>query len=137
MDRRQFLTSVAASVPLPLAVGHLHGGATIDPDRTFATPEEARRSPREQLAYVIGVYAGTGIEKPDYLATIDLDPASKTHDSEVVHRLPMPNVGDELHQLRLECLCQLSRHAALEIFDHSRPRFGPDSHRRHSEPGQT
>jgi selenium-binding protein 1 len=96
MDRRQFLTSVAASVPLPLAVGHLHAGATIDPDRTFATPEEARKSPPEQLAYVIGVYAGTGIEKPDYLATIDLDPASKTY-SEVVHRLPMPNVGDELH----------------------------------------
>ena len=42
------------------------------------------------------VYAGTGTPKPDYLATVDLDPASKTY-SQVVHRLPMPNVGDELH----------------------------------------
>ena len=48
------------------------------------------------MGYVIGVYAGTDIKKPDYLATIDLDPASKTY-SQVIHRLPMPNVGDELH----------------------------------------
>src|SRR4030095_888314 len=65
-------------------------------DRTFASPEEARKSPPETLAYVIGVYAGTGVQKPDYLATIDLDPASKTY-SQVIHRLPMRNVGDELH----------------------------------------
>jgi len=44
----------------------------------------------------MGVYTGTGIDKPDYLATVDLDPASKTY-SQIVHRLPMPNVGDELH----------------------------------------
>ena len=34
--------------------------------------------------------------RPDYLATIDLDPASQTY-SQVIHRLAMPNVGDELH----------------------------------------
>jgi selenium-binding protein 1 len=65
-------------------------------ERTFATPEAARNSAPEKLAYVIGVYAGTGVEKPDFLATIDLDPASKTY-SQVIHRLAMPNVGDELH----------------------------------------
>jgi selenium-binding protein 1 len=48
------------------------------------------------LAYVTAVYAGTAIKKPDYLATIDLNPASTTY-SQVIHRLPMPNVGDELH----------------------------------------
>src|SRR5204863_10004636 len=52
--------------------------------------------PPENLAYVLGLYSGTGVAKPDYLATVDLDPASKTY-SQVVHRLPMPNVGDELH----------------------------------------
>ena len=54
------------------------------------------KSPPEKLAYVVGVYAGTGVKEPDYLATIDLDPTSKTY-SQVIHRLPMPTVGDELH----------------------------------------
>ncbi len=40
--------------------------------------------------------AGTGIEKPDYLATIDADPESPTY-SKVVHRLPTTHLGDELH----------------------------------------
>jgi selenium-binding protein 1 len=96
MDRRRFLTSVAAGGALALATGRLRAGETGEDDRTFATPEDARKSPPEKLAYVIGVYAGTGANKPDYLATIDVDPASKTY-SQVVNRLPMPNVGDELH----------------------------------------
>ncbi len=70
--------------------GHQHG------ERIFPTPADARKSPPEKLAYVVATYAGTGIKKPDYLATIDLDPASKTY-SQVIHRLEMPNVGDELH----------------------------------------
>jgi len=96
MDRRQFLASAAVGVSLNrmsvlLAADQSHQG-----DRTFATPEEARKSPREELAYVTCGYAGTGAENADYLATLDLDPASKTY-SQVVHRLPMPNIGDELH----------------------------------------
>jgi len=39
---------------------------------------------------------GTGIEKPDYLATVDVDPNSPTY-SKVIHRLPVPYLGDELH----------------------------------------
>lgn len=39
---------------------------------------------------------GTGIEKPDFLATVDVDPNSATY-SKVIHRLHMPYVGDELH----------------------------------------
>ena len=39
---------------------------------------------------------GTGREKPDYLATVDVDPSSKTY-TKVIHRLPVPYVGDELH----------------------------------------
>jgi methanethiol oxidase len=39
---------------------------------------------------------GIGKEKPDYLATVDVDPSSPTY-SKVIHRLPMPYVGDELH----------------------------------------
>jgi selenium-binding protein 1 len=96
MDRRQFLTSAAVGVSLAGMSRLIAKDETNPGDRTFATPEEARKSPPEQVAYVTCVYAGTGIEKADYLATLDLDPASKTY-SQVIHRLPMPNVGDELH----------------------------------------
>jgi methanethiol oxidase len=65
-------------------------------ERIFPTPGDAHKSPPEKLAYVVATYAGTGIEKPDYLATIDVDPASASY-SQVIHRLKMPNVGDELH----------------------------------------
>src|SRR6476660_5410484 len=96
MDRRQFLTSVAASGALAATGGRLRADDTGHADRTFATVADARKSPPETLAYVIGVHTGTAVNKPDYLATIDVDPASKTY-SQVTHRLPMPNVGDELH----------------------------------------
>src|SRR5262245_9523367 len=92
MNRRDFLATAAAA-PFALSAAK---GLAAEPDRTFATPEGAAKSPPETLAYVIGVYAGTGVKEPDYLATIDVDPASKTY-SQVVHRLKMPNVGDELH----------------------------------------
>ncbi|CAK8567112.1 unnamed protein product [Lathyrus sativus] len=62
----------------------------------YATPLDAIKGPRETLIYVTAVYTGTGIEKPDYLATVDVDPNSPTF-SKVIHRLPVPNVGDELH----------------------------------------
>jgi selenium-binding protein 1 len=51
---------------------------------------------REKILYVNALYTGTGIEQPDYLATVDVDPASPTY-SQVTYRTPMPNVGDELH----------------------------------------
>ena len=95
MNRRQFLASAAAVGSLALDLRQLRGDQQSD-DRTFATPEAARKSPPEQLGYVMGVYAGTGVKKPDYLATIDVDPQSKTY-SQVIHRVRMPQVGDELH----------------------------------------
>src|SRR5258708_9172996 len=95
MNRRQFLASAAIAGSVGLNLRQLRGDDQND-GRTFATPEAARKSPPEQLGYVIGVYAGTDVKKPDYLATIDLDPASKTY-SQVIHRLSMPNAGDELH----------------------------------------
>ena len=64
----------------------------------YASPEEAIRAPRELLLYTIAIYTGTGIQKPDYLATIDVDPNSPTF-SKVIHRLDMPNIGDELHHM--------------------------------------
>lgn len=51
---------------------------------------------REKLLYTVALYVGTGIEKPDYLATVDVDPDSPTYCS-VVARTEMPQIGDELH----------------------------------------
>ena len=42
MDRRQFLSSVAASGALAVTGNRLLAGEPGDQDRTFATPEEAR-----------------------------------------------------------------------------------------------
>ncbi|XP_009083029.1 PREDICTED: selenium-binding protein 1 [Acanthisitta chloris] len=54
------------------------------------------KGPREQILYLPCIYRNTGIEKPDYLATVDVDPKSP-HYCQVIHRLPMPNLQDELH----------------------------------------
>ena len=62
----------------------------------YASPAEAMKAPREKLLYTVALYVGTGIQKPDYLATIDADPESPTY-SQVISRLEMPNIGDELH----------------------------------------
>jgi selenium-binding protein 1 len=62
----------------------------------YASPQDAMQADRETLLYTIALYTGTGIEAPDYLATIDVDPQSPTY-SQVIHRLPMPYLGDELH----------------------------------------
>lgn len=49
---------------------------------------------REKLIYVPAIIADAS--RPDYLATVDVDPASPSY-STVIHRLPMPFKGDELH----------------------------------------
>ncbi|MBY8976691.1 selenium-binding family protein [Rhodobacteraceae bacterium NNCM2] len=64
----------------------------------YASPQEAMQADREKLLYTIGIYTGTGIEAPDYLATIDCNPRSKNY-SKVIHRLEMPGIGDELHHM--------------------------------------
>ena len=64
----------------------------------YASPSDAIKAPNEKLLYTIAIYTGTGIQKPDYLATIDVDPDSPTY-SQVIHRLEMPGIGDELHHM--------------------------------------
>jgi selenium-binding protein 1 len=97
MDRREFLAATALTAgPLLLGDRTLLGDEPKDDARIFATPADARKSPPETLAYVVVTYAGTPVKEPDYLATIDVDPKSKTY-GQVVHRLKMPTQGDELH----------------------------------------
>jgi selenium-binding protein 1 len=100
MRRREFLKTTAASTVLfsaasSSALAFDDKDATCC-DRTYASPADAMKAPPETLAYVPAIYAGTDVKKPDYLATIDVDPSSKTY-SQVISRLPMPNIGDELH----------------------------------------
>ena len=64
----------------------------------YSSPAEAIKAPKEKLLYTIAIYTGTGIQKPDYLATVDVDPDSPTY-SKVIHRLEMPGIGDELHHM--------------------------------------
>nr|XP_013798541.1 PREDICTED: selenium-binding protein 1-like [Apteryx mantelli mantelli] len=58
--------------------------------------QASSEGPREELAYVTCTYRETGIDQPDFLATIDLNPRSP-HYCQVIHRLPMPNLKDELY----------------------------------------
>jgi len=64
----------------------------------YATPKDAfENGPREQIIYMTCISTNTtSKENPDYLATVDVDPESPTF-SQVIHRLPMPYLEDELH----------------------------------------
>lgn len=100
-DRRDFVKVAAASAAV-WGGSRMGFGQRQDPiepaccPRTYATVADAMQSGRETVAFVPGIYSGTGIARPDYLATIDLDVSSATY-GQVIHRLPMPYVGDELH----------------------------------------
>ncbi len=102
MRRRDFLVGTATGLATAGLISgrskaetHDHGAHELC-QHMYPTPQAAMRSPRETVAFVPAIYVGTGISKPDYLAVVDLDPQSPTF-SQVVSRLPMPNVGDELH----------------------------------------
>jgi selenium-binding protein 1 len=99
MRRRDFLAATAATVFVPRCSqlrwpGQESGPSQLGPG--FATPRDAIRSPREKLLYTVGLYTGTEVKAPDFLATVDVDPKSSRY-CQVIHRLPMPHLGDELH----------------------------------------
>jgi selenium-binding protein 1 len=100
MRRRDFLTSGAAAAVAPSVLcGNMFAEETpkkLCHGLTYPSPKAAMLAPREKLVHVVGIYAGTPVKKPDYLATVDLDPESKTL-GQVIDRLEMPNIGDELH----------------------------------------
>ena len=83
----------------------------------YASPEEAMKAEPEKVLYAIALYEGTGIEEPDYLAAVDVDPSSPTY-SKVINRTPMPQVGDELHHFGWNAcssaLCPSAPHPHIE-----------------------
>jgi selenium-binding protein 1 len=67
----------------------------LRPDPTFyPSPRLASEAPPETLAYMVTIDPER--QRPDALMTVDVDPASSSY-RQVVSRLEMPNVGDELH----------------------------------------
>ena len=86
-------------------------------DPTFyPSPKLAIKAPKESLAYVAALNAN-GSNKPDALVVVDVDPQSKNY-GEIVGRLDMPNVGDELHHFGWNAcssaLCPYSAHPHVE-----------------------
>src|SRR5215204_3079334 len=57
----------------------------------YASPDDARGAPPEEFLYLVCLREGTGVDEPDFLAVVDAE------EGRIVHELPMPNVGDELH----------------------------------------
>ncbi|HUI27041.1 MAG TPA: selenium-binding protein SBP56-related protein, partial [Candidatus Kryptonia bacterium] len=41
----------------------------------YASPEAAREQPPEHFLYVAALYEGTGIDRPDFIAVVDVDPS--------------------------------------------------------------
>ena len=102
MQRRDFLMGTAAGLmasglPRSTARGqeHVHGSDALC-ELMYASPHAAMLAPRETMAFVPAIYVGTAADRPDYLAVVDVDPQSTDY-GQVVSRLEMPNVGDELH----------------------------------------
>ena len=81
-------------------IGPSHGSCHSNP-AGYATPMDAMlHGSHEKMVYVTCVVPrpeGATPTRPDYLATVDVDPASETH-GQIIHRLHMPcGSGDELH----------------------------------------
>ncbi|XP_018494690.1 methanethiol oxidase [Galendromus occidentalis] len=62
----------------------------------YPSPREAQKGPREKLLYVPCIVPTK--KRPDYLAVIDIDPSSQDY-LKVIHRTPVPHLGDELHHM--------------------------------------
>ncbi|QIN82633.1 selenium-binding protein [Rubrobacter tropicus] len=87
----------------------------LRPDPTYyPSPRMAMQAPKEKLAYV-AVLNPNG--RPDALAVMDVDPDSSTY-TEVVGRVEMPVMGDELHHFGWNAcsasLCPYAPHPHLE-----------------------
>ena len=88
------------------------------PDPTFyPSPRMAAEGPREKLAYVGDFNPDPSNGKHDSLCVIDTDPKSSSY-SQIVGRLEMPGVGDEMHHFGWNAcsaaLCPYAPHPHVE-----------------------
>ncbi len=89
---------------------------TMFPDPTFyPSPRLAAQAPAEKLAYVVTINPEG--KRPDALVVVDVDRASPSY-AQVVGRVEMPNVGDELHHFGWNAcssaLCPYAPHPHIE-----------------------
>jgi len=77
----------------------------------YASPEEALKAPREEIVYVASLHTGTGVDEPDFLAVVDVNPDSDTY-GQIIHKTYMPNKGDELHHFGWQ-VCSSACHTNL------------------------
>jgi len=90
-----------------------HGAEQGDGARVgYASPQEALAAKPEEFVYVAGLHTGTGVEEPDFLSVVDVNPQSDRY-SQIVHRTPMPNIGDELHHYGWQ-VCSSACHSNLQ-----------------------
>jgi selenium-binding protein 1 len=87
------------------------------PDQTFyPSPQMACKAPAERIGYVATLNYDRK-DQPDALAVVDLDPDSARY-GQIIHRLEMPYVGDELHHFGWNAcssaLCPYAPHPHLE-----------------------
>ena len=106
-------------VDQPDQVWEVSSMARLTPDPTFyASPSDAASAPAETHAYVVALNTGTnGDRAPDALTVLDLEAGSPTY-GQLVGRLDMPNVGDELHHFGWNAcssaLCPWAAHPHVE-----------------------
>ena len=67
----------------------------------------------EEFVYVAALHTGTGVEEPDFLAVVDVNPASDTY-AQITHRTPLPTVGDELHHYGWQ-VCSSACHSGTSL----------------------
>jgi methanethiol oxidase len=88
---------------------HDHGdGARVG----YASPQEALAAPPEEFVYVAALHTNTGVDEPDFLAVVDVNPQSDRY-GQITHRLHMPNTGDELHHYGWQ-ICSSACHSNLK-----------------------
>jgi selenium-binding protein 1 len=88
--------------------GHAQPGSRVG----FASPKDAMSAPREELVYVAALHTNTGIDEPDFLAVVDVNPESDRY-GQIVHKTPMPNKNDELHHYGWQ-VCSSACHTSLK-----------------------
>lgn len=95
-----FSPMVSTPTPLPPLLSHPHHLGGISPPKApnevygmfellfsdscscgpgYASPLDAMKGPREQIVYLPCIRTSPGVDKPDYLATVDVDPRSPTY----------------------------------------------------------
>ena len=110
---------------------HEHGGPG------YAVARRSRANSRLSSSPTLPrLYEGTGIDRPDFIAVVDVDPNSPSY-GEIVHRTEMPNVGDELHHFGWNA-CSSACHSQLRARHAHHPRHAlvADPHPRHLRPAR-